>query len=497
MKILTAKEIREADAYTIANKPIASIDLMERAATQCFNWLIERYSGKSFQIFCGVGNNGGDGLVIARLLQQAGYVVKVYEVAFSEKRSEDFQTNLKRLELEVETITSKDDFPKLDADVIVDAIFGSGLTRPVEGFTAELIKHINSSNKKVVAIDIPSGLFSEDNTNNISEHIILADLTLCFQVPKLSLMFPENGMRVGEWHVLPIGLDEEFISKQSSQYYLSTKELNQMIVRERYKFSHKGTYGHTLIISGSKGKMGATILSSRAALRSGTGLVSAHVPKCGYEIIQTAVPEVMVDQNDGEDYLQGAVETGKYNAIGIGPGIDTKEQTANLVKVLIQNAGKPVVFDADAINILGENKTWLQFLTPKSIFTPHPKEFERLIGRSNGDYDRLQMQKEFAKKFNCYVVLKGAHTSIACPDGDVFFNNSGNTGMATAGSGDVLTGIITGLLAQGYSSKQSAILGVYLHGLAGDLAAQEIGEEAEIAGDIVDKIGKAYKELHG
>lgn len=504
MKILSSEEIRRADAYTIEHEPVKSIDLMERAAKECVKWIIPTLKGeKEISIFCGLGNNGGDGLAIARLLSQKKFKVEVFIIRYSDKCSEDFLVNEKRLKkirkVKIHNITSVEQLGSSiishRSSVIVDCIFGSGLNKPVEGLAADVINFINQSTCFVVAIDIPSGLFSGKNSQDEKNTIICANHTLTFQSPKLSFMFPENGKYVGDFSVLNIGLDEKFISSLSSKIYFVTEQDVRLILKPRNKFSHKGTFGHALIVSGSYGKMGACVLASRACLSSGTGLVTAHIPKCGYEILQTANPEVMVETDSSENIISDSIPLEKYNAIGIGPGIGTEKETQNVLKVLIQNSKLPLVLDADALNILSENKTWISFLPKNSILTPHPGEFKRLIGDSDNDYVRLQKQKEFSVKYGVYVVLKGAHTCITSPDGEVYFNSTGNPGMATAGSGDVLTGIITGLLAQGYDSKQACVLGVYLHGLAGDMAAKNLSEESLIAGNIIEFLGEAYKTL--
>ncbi|PCJ82116.1 MAG: bifunctional ADP-dependent NAD(P)H-hydrate dehydratase/NAD(P)H-hydrate epimerase [Flavobacteriales bacterium] len=502
MKILSSKQIREADAYTIANEPIASIDLMERAATAAYEWMknsIFFNKNRRWVIFCGTGNNGGDGLAIARKLNQDQQKVIVFAVRISEKSSDDFQINenrLKEIGLDLKDISSKDDLPEINEnDIVVDAIFGSGLSRPVEGLSADLIRHINESSATTVAIDIPSGLFADSNSTDQSKAIIEAGYTLSFQFPKLAFMFPENEKYVAEFRAIPIGLDEDFIARQDSQNYFITKKSAISILKPRSKFSHKGTYGHALLVSGSYGKMGATVLAARACLRTGAGLLTIRAPKCGYEIMQTTVPEAMCDVDESESFLTSNINLEKYNAIGIGPGIGTEKETQNMLKLFIQNSALPLVVDADAINILSENKTWLSFVPKNSIYTPHPKEFERLVGFSKNNFERHKIQIEFAKKHQCYVVLKGAHTAIACPDGEVYFNSTGNSGMATGGSGDVLTGIITGLMAQGYSSKEASILGVYMHGLMGDIAAQNLSEESLMAGDIVFYLADAFKYL--
>jgi len=502
MKILPIEKVREADAYTINNEPIASTGLMERAATSCFNWIKKRIDRQTpVKVFSGPGNNGGDGLVVARLLAGSGYQVEVYIVRFTNKDSGDFKVNLDRLKeselAPVKEIYEGDDLPGIEPDeVVIDAIFGSGLSRPVTGFTAGLIGHINRSGAIIISIDTPSGLFSDENSTRKGGAIIEADYTLTFQLPKYAFMFPENDRYVGRWIVRPIGLLEEYIAKADTMNFMVEKDDCRLMLKRRNKFDHKGKFGHALLISGSYGKMGAAVLSAEACLRTGAGLVTAHVPQTGYSIIQTALPECMVNIDHHEHRFSEVPDLTPYNAIGCGPGLGTGTETQNALKLLIQNTSVPLVFDADAINILAQNKTWLAFVPENSIFTPHPKEFERLAGKSPDNFERNKLQREFSVRHKVYVVLKGAHTCITTPQGKSFFNSTGNPGMATGGSGDVLTGIILGLLAQGYSSFEAAVLGVYLHGMAGDIAAKQKSMEAMIAGDITRFLGKAMKKLH-
>jgi len=504
MKILNAEQTRAADAYTIANEPIKSIDLMERAALACVNW-IENFFNKDayFKIVCGMGNNGGDGLAIARILHQKGYGVEVLIAPYFSKASNDFTENRKRLEsikdISVKEIKDAGEICITDIKdkhvAIIDAILGSGLSKPVEGKLAEVIQRINTFNCPVVAIDIPSGLMMEDNSKADRKNIANATFTLTFQSPKLAFMFADNVKHIGEFYVLDIGLDKQFIASQKSPNYFVTQEMVLPMLKHRAKFSHKGTYGHALLIAGSYGKMGAAILAAKACLRAGVGLLTLHVPECGYSILQTAVSEAMLSVDEEDREFSGIKDIGKFNVVGIGPGIGQEKRTANGFKLLIQNSKFPLVIDADALNILAENQTWLSFLPAGSILTPHPGEFERLVGKINDGYQMHEAQIEFARKHCVYVVLKGAYTAIATPQGEVYFNSTGNPGMATAGSGDTLTGIITSLLAQGYTSQQAAVLGVYLHGLAGDIAANEFGQEALIAEDITNSLGKAFKHL--
>jgi NAD(P)H-hydrate epimerase len=504
MHIISSEEIHQADAYTIEHKPIKSIDLMERAAKECVKWLVAKFDKQhSFIIFCGLGNNGGDGLAIARLLAAKKFKVQVFIIRYSKKCSEDFLANEKRLKkiknVKIHNITSAvqlSNFPIFQPSIIfIDAIFGSGLNKPVEGLASEAINFINKSDCKIISIDIPSGLFADKNSHNKDAVIVRAKHTLTFQSPKLAFMFPENGNYVGDFSVLEIGLDEEFTASLPSKNYFITEEYAWFIRKPRNKFSHKGTFGHALIVAGSYGKMGACVLSSKACLSAGAGLVTVHIPKCGYDILQTTNPEVMVETDSSETIISDNIKLDNYNVIGIGPGIGTEKKTQNALKVLIQNSSSPMVIDAGALNILSENKTWISFLPKNSILTPHPGEFKRLVGDADNDFDRLKLQKEFSIKHSVYVILKGAHTCTTCPDGDVCFNSTGNPGMATAGSGDVLTGILTALLAQRYDSKQAAVLGVYVHGLAGDFAAKNLSEESLIARNIIEFLGQAFKKI--
>lgn len=507
MNILPAQMIREADAVTMRTEPIADIDLMERAARACFNWIRERHpSGVPFAVFCGPGNNGGDGLAVARMLIAAGYRVATRVLSAPDGMSPSCRVNYDRLlaaagndgYLIPQQVTDAGSLACPDPGcVILDAIFGNGLTRPPEGLPAEVIRFINGSGLPVIAIDLPSGLYCDTSTNATGGPVVRAGHTLTFAPPKLALFFAENAPCTGTWHLLPIGLDEVFIGSAPVQNHMLTAGELRPLLRERGKFSHKGHFGHTLLLAGSTGKMGAAILASRACLRAGTGLLSARVPAGGNSILQTAVPEAMTLPDESDGCLSGIPDLGPYTAIAAGPGMGTSALAAAALKVLIQEAAVPVVFDADAINILAENKTWLGFLPQGSVFTPHPKEFERLAGKSGDDFERNQRQRDFSVRNQCHVILKGAHTAITTPGGHCYFNTTGNPGMATGGSGDVLTGMLAGLLAQGYPVTEACLLGVYLHGLAGDLALATESRESLVAGDIIQHIGKAFQQLYG
>jgi hydroxyethylthiazole kinase-like uncharacterized protein yjeF len=504
MRILSSKQLKEADAFTIKNEPITSIDLMERAATKCAEWILHNKSllpkeGQgSVLVFCGTGNNGGDGLVIARKLIEKEIDVKVYGIQLLHLASADFITNQERLEKLGYTVQmiNEESIPEIKPhDFVIDCIFGTGLNKALEALAKAVVNQINNAKAFVLAIDIPSGLFSENNLDVKSSTIVKANYTLTFNSVKISFLFSECYSFCGEWEVLDIGLQTSFISEIETPFYLLQKNDIKALLRPRQKFAHKGTYGHALLIAGSYGKMGAAVLAAKAALRSGVGLLSVKIPACGYTVMQTAVLEAMVQSTEGELYVEGNVKNASYAAIGIGPGLGTQSQSAATLKLLIQNQYCPLVFDADAINILAENKTWLSFIKPECVFTPHHGEFERLVGKSSNSYEQLQMQIDFSKKYKAYLVLKGAYTRISTPDGRVFFNSTGNPGMASGGSGDVLSGIITALLAQSYTSLHACLIGVYVHGLAGDIAAEKFTQTSMIASDCINTLPKAFKRL--
>ncbi len=500
MKILSAEEIRSWDQYTIRYEPVLSIDLMERAAGKCVDWLEENgYVENSFSIFCGKGNNGGDGLAIARLLAIKKYPVSVHILEFGHKGTEDFQTNLARLhqypEVDIRFIQTEENFHPLKKDeIIIDALFGSGLNRGIEGVTADLIEHINASGSEIIAVDIPSGLFVD--RSSLGNSIIKARHTLTFQNYKAAFLYAENAEYTGDIHILDIGLHTDFYASAYTPYELTDDMVIHSIHKPRNRFAHKGNFGHALLIAGSYGKIGAAVLSSKACLRSGVGLLTTHVPNCGYEILQTTVPEAMLMTDVNSSFITKIEDDLlKYGSIGIGPGIGTSSETKMMLREVFDTYRHPVVLDADALNIISTQKDLLKLIPPGSILSPHPKEFERLFGSSPNDFDRTMLALQKAKEFNVVIILKGHHTLIATPDGKGFFNSTGNAGMATAGSGDVLTGILTGLLAQGYSSVETAILAVYLHGLAADLAAKELSMEAMVATDIISHLGAAFLQI--
>jgi NAD(P)H-hydrate epimerase len=409
--------------------------------------------------------------------------------------SPDFQENFQRLQGKIEPleITGKVEpeiFSKVD--ILLDAVFGSGLSRPAEGIYAEVIRVMNETPALRIAIDIPSGLMADKPSQG---DIVKASYTLCFQLPKLAFLLPQHYQFVGNWTLLDIGLLKDFIkSAPTSHYYFLRKDVRK-ILRPRMKFDHKGLYGHALLIAGAYGKMGAAVLSTRSTLRSGVGLLTVHAPGSGYTILQTTAPEAMVSIDPHPEFFTQCPKLENYTVIGIGPGIGQDKQTIKAFGEILQQCEVPMVIDADGLNILAANREYLQIVPEGSILTPHPKEFERLVGKWKNDFDRLEKQQKLAGDLKSVVVLKGANTSIASPEGNVYFNSSGNAGMAKGGLGDVLTGILTGLLAQHYSALQAAQAGVFLHGFSGDLAAYEKGMNSLVASDVIEFLPEAFKRV--
>lgn len=496
IKILSADQIRELDKVTIATEPVTSIDLMERASRAFVSWFTERFNAlKKVGVICGTGNNGGDGVAIARMLKEWGYPVKVWVVNGSVSPTDDFRQNLERLRDKVELFEISNEAHRglfHDRDVLIDSLFGYGLSRPAEGIYAKVINCMNATDALRVAVDMPSGLMADKPSPG---PIVKAHYTVSFQLPKVSFFFPESYPFTGEWTLVDIGLNKHFIRDIDSKFFFLTIKGVKKLFRPRSRFDHKGTYGHAMLFAASYGKVGAAVLSATSIIRSGAGLLTVYTPQCGYNILQTSVSEAMVLTDPCDDHLSQVPDTSKATVLGIGPGLGQHADTVRMIGKLLENFDRPVVLDADALNILAANRELLPLITVGSILTPHPKEFERLVGKWGNDFERLEKQKELAAELKSVIVLKGSFTSIATPEGNVYFNSTGNPGMATGGTGDVLTGILTGLLAQGYEASEAAILGVYIHGLSGDLAVLETGMESLIASDLIKFLPAAFRQI--
>ena len=498
MKIFTTSQIRRADSCTISNGHITALKLMERAADACVNWLINNTPESAvFQIFCGKGNNGGDGLAIARLLQQQGLKVNVFSEDAAPGSSECFQINYQRLAEHPQIAAYRyNEAPSFDFDansVVIDALFGTGLKREITDEFAFLIGFMNTLPFRKIAIDIPSGLFADTATGE-NAPVIQADDTLSFQFWKKSFLHPETGKFCGNIHILDINLDPDFIAQEPTDEFIIDDILIKKIYRPRHTFSHKGDFGKTAIVGGSFGKMGAAVLATKAATAAGSGITITFAPRCGYEILQVSCPEAMFSENGTEHAENFILEPGP--TVGIGPGLGTHPETEKAFLSFLKSYEQPLVLDADALNILSINPDKLNTIPLKSIITPHPKEFGRLFGSTADSFGRLTLAKQKARKLGIYIILKDHHTQVITPDGRVFYNITGNPGMAKGGSGDVLLGIITSLLSQHYSAEEAAVFGVWLHGKAGDFAADKFSQEAMLASDLVGELGNVFLELN-
>ncbi len=500
MKLFSKEQIYEADRLTVKKQKISSADLMERAGIQIFNWMESRMQGAQvpIHVFCGIGNNGGDGLVLSRHLITHGYNVKTYVVNCSEKRSKDFLVNYDRIKNVTkdwpDLLTCKEEFPSIGQDdIIVDAVFGIGLNRPADKWVKALFQHFRASKAFTLSIDMPSGLYA-DKVPEDENGVVWADYTLSFQIPKLVFFLPDTGKYTIQWEILDIGIDPEYLMTTETKAELIGKHEVLPLYKPREKFDHKGTYGHSLLIGGSYGKIGSVVLASRAALTTGAGLVTALVPKCGYSVLQTALPEAMVITDDDVNILTNIKFEIEPTVIGIGVGVGTNSKTINAFETFLKSNKAPLVIDADGLNILAKKKALLKLLPENSVLTPHPKELERLIGKWKDDFDKLKKTSAFSNKYKVIVVIKGANTITVFKD-KLHINTTGNPGLATAGSGDVLTGVITGLISQGYEPLAAAIFGNYLHGKSADIAVETHGYQSLIASDVISCLKNAYMDL--
>jgi hydroxyethylthiazole kinase-like uncharacterized protein yjeF len=500
MKLFSKEQIYEGDKLTTERQNISSTDLMERAGTQIFNWIHMRMQGAQvpIHVFCGIGNNGGDGLVLARHLITHGYNVITYIVNCSDKRSKDFLINYDRIKNVTKDwpkmLTCQADFPEFHPDdIIVDAVFGIGLNRPVNEWVQELFQKFRASKAFTLAIDIPSGVYTDKAVED-ENAVVHANYTLSFQSPKLVFFLPETAKYTVQWEVLDIGIDRDYLMQTETEVELISKFEVLPLYKPRQKFVHKGDFGHVMILGGSYGKIGAVNLASKAALVSGSGLVTAYIPKCGYHSLQASIPEVMVITDDNENVISNINFDIEPTVIGFGVGLGTTTETAKTFEAFLKKNKAPLVIDADGLNLLSKKKALLKLLPKQTILTPHPKELERLVGKWSDDFEKLKKVKAFSKKYDVIVLIKGANSITVYRD-KLYINTTGNPGMATAGSGDVLTGIITGLVAQGYETLAATLFGVYLHGRSADISLEDYGYQSLIASHIIETLGEAYIDL--
>lgn len=497
MKIFSSYQIKACDQFTIDNEFVSSLHLMEKAAQSCMDFIVHEFNkNETIYIFCGVGNNGGDGFALARLLYLKGFDVEVFIDKTQKKFSKDAQVNFANLK-EVLGVSVSDfsDFKKetvSKASLIIDALFGLGLNRKIEGKSAEIIKLLNSIEAQKISIDLPSGIIADENLPD-DAMVFQADITLSFQFYKKAFLHPETGKFCGRVEVLDIGLSKECIENTTVNNYVISDSCIFRIYQPREEFSHKGNFGKSCIVAGSFGKIGAAVLATKASTRSGSGLTFILAPKCGYDVLQTAVPEAIF-LNGGIDFIQYFDLEEEYT-YGIGPGLGNYSETKKSFLEFLKNYKNPLVLDADALNILSENSQNLKLIPKKSIITPHPKEFSRLFGETQNSFERVELAKQKAHELDIYIVLKDHHTQVITPQMEVFYNVTGNCGLAKGASGDVLLGIVTSLLAQKYSPKEAAIFGVWLHGKAADIAAEKHSKESLLATDVIVDLGEVFKFL--
>lgn len=495
IKIFSAEQVRKWDLFTIKNQPISSIDLMERASEAFVDLFLTKVKKHlRVDVVCGPGNNGGDGFAIARLLTENGFKVSCHLIDFGSKLSEDCRKNYRRfLDISQVNIVKESRSLNLNGEIVIDAIFGSGLSRPATGLAAEIIQLINQNEAKTIAVDIPSGLFADKI--NLSGKIVEADWTITFQTPKLSFLIPESGFYVGDWSAVNIGLHPDFLELENTDYFIFEKSDIDHSLFNRKKFDHKGKYGKVLIVAGSLGKMGAAYLSAMAALKSGAGLLTVHIPQAGYTSMQTSLPEAMVSLDPEHEFVSKIDKTEGFDVVGIGPGLGTNHKTAEILRQLFTSFNRPMAIDADALNLIALDKDLLNLIPKGSVLTPHVGEFNRLFGKCDDGLERIEKVKLIAIEKQLVIVLKGAHTVVATPDGKVHFNSTGNPGMATAGCGDVLTGIVSALMARGGDTPTSAKVGVCIHGWAGDLVENTVGKTALMASDLLCALPEVFSNV--
>lgn len=501
MKIFTNDDIRAIDRITI-ERGTSSAELITRVADGVADEIISRYpSSRPTAVFAGPGNNGADALAVSIRLARQGFMPDVYLFNIGgDKLSPECRTFKEGLRdqpgIRLTEVTGSFTLPDLDASyLVIDGLFGSGLREGLSGGFMSLVRYINESGASVVSIDVPSGMFSDWNRGVINRNIIHADLTIAIQFPRLAFLMKENAELVGQWKVIDIGLDADTIRHTPTNFQIVDTAGIRKLLKPRDPFASKADLGHALIAAGSYGMMGAAQFAARGALRSGVGKLTVHTASWGYEIIQGNVPEALFSPDANDNFITVIPPARNFSAVAIGPGIGTADPTVTALETFLKSAVDPVLLDADALNCIAKRRALLDLLPDHSIITPHAGEFDRLFGKHSTDEERLLRAVKAAEDYNILILLKGRYTALVRPDGKVYFNSSGTPALATAGSGDVLTGIIASFLAQGYKPEVAALIGAFVHGIAGEIASETHGTLGTTASDIADATGKALRRI--
>lgn len=506
MKIYTSEDIRAIYRRTIETEGIPSSELIMRMARGVADEIASRWRpNRPMIVFAGPGHNGAETLAVCRILAERGFSPSVYLFNIGGKRlthecavCRDELLKSAGGQIHWTEVTNDFNMPVITPQhIVIDGLFGTEISAPLQGGFAWMAREINDAKPTVVSIDLPSGLFGDLNPLTVNRDIIHATLTLTMQVPRISFFQRDNAELVGEWRTIDIGLNRDVMLTTPTHYHLVEAHEVKEVLKPRNPFADKSDFGSALLITGCYGMMGASVLAARGALRGGVGKLTVHSPQCGYEVLQSSVPEAMFDADVNKIVISDMKTAHEYDAVGIGPGIGTNEMTVNALELFLKTTVNPVVLDADALNCIASRPTLLREVPVNSIITPHAAEFDRLFGECHSDDARLIKALEKAKEHHIIILLKGHYSALVYPDYRIVFNSTGTPAMATGGCGDVLTGLITALMAQGYNPGVSGWIGMFVHGLAGEIAAKEHGEIGVTAGDIAANIGKAFRQITG
>ncbi|MDE7410843.1 MAG: NAD(P)H-hydrate dehydratase [Paramuribaculum sp.] len=503
MKLFSIEDIKAIERATLQQEGVTFHSLVMQMAASAATEIASRWRPSIRTIiFAGHESCGAVGLALAGMLMERGFNPSIYlfnigmrSINEECKRCRDLLRS-KFPDAALIEVVDKVNLPELKSDdLVIDALFGSELREPLVGGFTSLVRYINDAGATVVSIDVPSGMLGDWNHGVLPRDTVQASLTLSRQFPRLPFFFSELAERVGEWKVIDAGMNGEASANRVSAYYLIEKDEVRSLLRKRNAFSSKADYGTALLAAGSYGMTGAAVLACNGALRAGAGKVIVRSPRCSVNVLQAAVPEAMVNADDAERNIMDFRVNVKYTAMGVGPGIGVNESTIDALELLLKHTTHPLVLDADALNCIAQRPALLSHIPMLSVLTPHSGEFDRLFGEHSSSESRLLKAVDVSRRYRLLILLKGHYTTLVRPDGKIYINSSGTPGMATPGSGDVLTGVITSLMAQGYKPEVAALIGAFVHGKAGELAVERHGEYGVLASDIAANIGTAIRKI--